>query len=432
MTRSFMPAAATTEQLQEVQLQGVRWTVAHAYEHCDFYRTKFDAAGVGPGELRSLDDLRRFPCTTADDLQLGYPFPLRSVPHDRIVRVHASSGTTGKRKVLCYTQKDLDDWADMFARCYEMAGLNREDRVQIAVGYGLWTAGVGFQLGCERFGAMAVPVGPGNTEMHCQLLVDLQSTVFCSTASMALLMAEEIERRGIQDQIALKKIIFGAERHSRRMRDRVRQLTGAEELYDIPGLTELYGPGTGLECSAHQGIHYWADYYLLEILDPETLEPVPPGDLGEMVVTTLRKEAAPLVRYRTRDLTRLIDGPCPCGNPLPRHAHILGRSDDMFIFRAVNIYPGQIDHVLSGIPGIGSEYQVHLAHRDDGRDTMTLKVERAQGGSPQGDAELLEQVGQEVRRRIMVRVAVEIVDYGSLPRTERKSRRVFDHRQLEA
>ena len=432
MTRSFMPAAATTEQLQEVQLQGVRWTVAHAYEHCDFYRTKFDAAGVGPGELRSLDDLRRFPCTTADDLQSGYPFPLRSVPNDRIVRVHASSGTTGKRKVLCYTQKDLDDWADMFARCYEMAGLSREDRVQIAVGYGLWTAGVGFQLGCERFGAMAVPVGPGNTEMHCQLLVDLQSTVFCSTASMALLMAEEIERRGIQDQIALKKIIFGAERHSRRMRERVRQLTGAEELYDIPGLTELYGPGTGLECSAHQGIHYWADYYLLEILDPETLEPVPPGDLGEMVVTTLRKEAAPLVRYRTRDLTRLIDGPCPCGNPLPRHAHILGRSDDMFIFRAVNIYPGQIDHVLSGIPGIGSEYQVHLAHRDDGRDTMTLKVERAQGGSPQGDAELLEQVGQEVRRRIMVRVAVEIVDYGSLPRTERKSRRVFDHRQLEA
>ncbi|OIP88488.1 MAG: phenylacetate--CoA ligase [Syntrophobacteraceae bacterium CG2_30_61_12] len=432
MTRSFMPAAATTEQLQEVQLQGVRWTVAHAYEHCDFYRSKFDAVGVGPADLRSLDDLRRFPCTTADDLQSGYPFPLRSVPNDRIVRVHASSGTTGKRKVLCYTQKDLDDWADMFARCYEMAGLSREDRVQIAVGYGLWTAGVGFQLGCERFGAMAVPVGPGNTEMHCQLLVDLQSTVFCSTASMALLMAEEIERRGIQDQIALKKIIFGAERHSRRMRERVRQLTGAEELYDIPGLTELYGPGTGLECSAHQGIHYWADYYLLEILDPETLEPVPPGDLGEMVVTTLRKEAAPLVRYRTRDLTRLIDGPCPCGNPLPRHAHILGRSDDMFIFRAVNIYPGQIDHVLSGIPGIGSEYQVHLAHRDDGRDTMTLKVERAQGGSPQGDAELLEQVGQEVRRRIMVRVAVEIVDYGSLPRTERKSRRVFDHRQLEA
>lgn len=432
MTRSFMPAEATPEQLRDAQLQGVRWTVAHAYQHCDFYRTKFEAAGVGPGDLRSLDDLRRFPCTTADDLQSGYPFPLRSVPYDRIVRVHASSGTTGKRKVLCYTRKDLDDWADMFARCYELAGLSREDRVQIAVGYGLWTAGVGFQLGCERFGAMAVPVGPGNTEMHCQLLVDLQSTVFCSTASMALLMAEEIERRGIRDQIALKKIIFGAERHSRRMRERVRQLTGAEELYDIPGLTELYGPGTGLECSAHQGIHYWADYYLLEILDPETLEPVPPGDLGEMVVTTLRKEAAPLVRYRTRDLTRLIEGPCPCGNPLPRHAHILGRSDDMFIFRAVNIYPGQIDHVLSGIPGIGSEYQVHLAHRDDGRDTMTLKVERAQGASPQGDAELLEQVGQEIRRRIMVRAAVEIVDYGSLPRTERKSRRVFDHRQLEA
>jgi len=430
MTVSFMPVLASSEELAALQLQGLQWTVAHAYHNSPFYRERLDGAGVHPDQVRSLDDLRRLPCLSAQDLQDDYPFPLRSVPFERICRIHASSGTTGKRKVLAYTRKDLDDWANMFARCYEMAGLSLLDRVQIAVGYGLWTAGVGFQAGCERFGAMAVPVGPANTEIHCQMLVDMQSTVFCSTASMALLIAEEIERRGIQKQLALKKMIFGAERHSLRMRQRVREITGVDELFDIPGLTELYGPGSGLECSAHQGIHYWADYYILEILDPDTLEPMPPGETGEMVVTTLRKEAAPLIRYRTRDLTRLIPEPCPCGNPLPRHDHLLGRSDDMFIFRAVNIYPSQIDHVLSQLPQVGSEYQVHLYHREDGRDMMLLKVERIGGESPDADRQLADLISSEIRSKILVRPQVELVDYGSLPRTERKSKRVFDQRNI--
>lgn len=426
---SFMPVRASLNDLPELQLQGLKWTVSHAYNNSPFYRKKLDDAHVTPDKIRSLDDLRRLPFTTAQDLKDDYPFPLRAVPFEKIVRIHASSGTTGKRKVLCYTQKDIDDWADMFARCYEMAGLTPADRVQIAVGYGLWTAGVGFQLGCERFGAMAVPVGPANTEMHCQLLEDMQSTVFCATASMALLIAEEIERRGMQDKISLKKFIFGAERHSRRMRQRIQEITGVEQLFDIPGLTELYGPGTGLECTAHQGVHYWADYYILEILNPETLEPVPPGEIGEMVVTTLRKEGAPLIRYRTRDLTRFIPEPCSCGNPLPRHDHILGRSDDMFIFRAVNIYPGQIDHVLSQIRGVGSEYQVHLFRREDGRDIMLVKVEGRLGNdSPDAEKSLVEEITAEFRRQIMVRAQVEIVEYGSLPRTERKSKRVYDHR----
>lgn len=430
MTVSFMPVLASSEELAALQLQGLQWTVAHAYHNSPFYRERLDRAGVHPDQVRSLDDLRRLPCLSAQDLQDDYPFPLRSVPFERICRIHASSGTTGKRKVLAYTRKDLDDWANMFARCYEMAGLSLLDRVQIAVGYGLWTAGVGFQAGCERFGAMAVPVGPANTEIHCQMLVDMQSTVFCSTASMALLIAEEIERRGIQKQLALKKMIFGAERHSLRMRQRVREITGVDELFDIPGLTELYGPGSGLECSAHQGIHYWADYYILEILDPDTLEPMPPGEPGEMVVTTLRKEAAPLIRYRTRDLTRLIPEPCPCGNLLPRHDHLLGRSDDMFIFRAVNIYPSQIDHVLSQLPQVGSEYQVHLYHREDGRDMMLLKVERIGGESPDADRQLADLISSEIRSKILVRPQVELVDYGSLPRTERKSKRVFDQRNI--
>jgi len=425
---SFMPVRASREDLDVIQLEGLKWTVAHAYNNSPFYRERLKQAGITPEQVRTMDDLRRLPCLTAQDLQDDYPFPLRSVPFEKIRRIHASSGTTGRRKVLCYSQKDLDDWADMFARCYEMAGLSVEDRVQIAVGYGLWTAGVGFQLGCERFGAMSIPIGPANTEIHCQMLVDMQSTVFCSTASMALLIAEEIDRRGIQKQVALKKIIFGAERHSQRMRQRVQEITGAEELFDIPGLTELYGPGVGLECSAHAGIHYWTDYYILEILDPETLEPVPPGETGEMVVTTLRKEATPLIRYRTRDLTRLLPEPCPCGNPLPRHDHLLGRSDDMFIFRAVNIYPGQIDHVLSQIPHVGSEYQVHLYHRENGRDVMLIKVERIDGESPTSDRKLAELIIGELRSQILVRPEIELVDYGTLPRTERKSKRVFDQR----
>jgi phenylacetate-CoA ligase len=428
---SFMPQQASKEHLLNVQLQGLKWTVSHAYHHSPFYRRKLEQARVTPEQIAGLDDLRRLPPITAQDLQDEYPFPLRSVPFEDIVRIHASSGTTGKRKVLCYTQKDLDDWATMFARCYEMAGLNRSDRVQIGVGYGLWTAGVGFQLGCERFGALTVPVGPANTEIHCQMLVDMQTTVFCSTASMALLIVEEIEKRGLREQIALKKFIFGAERHSKRMRQRIQEIVGAVELYDIPGLTELYGPGTGLECAAHEGIHYWADYYILEVLHPETLEPVQPGEIGEMVITSLRKEAAPLIRYRTRDLTRLLPESCPCGNLLPRHDHLLGRSDDMIIFRGVNIYPGQIDHVLSQIPGVGSEYQIHLFRREDGRDVMLLRVERTNEDAPDADRQLIELITAEVRQQILIRAHVELVEYGSLPRTERKSKRVFDNRSIE-
>jgi phenylacetate-CoA ligase len=430
MAQSFMPALRSREELREHQLKGLQWTVAHAYNGSSFYRERLDRAGLKPQDIQSLEDIRRLPFTTANDLREGYPFPLLSVPISEVVRVHASSGTTGKRKILAYTRKDLEDWGQFFARCYEMAGLTREDRVQIAVGYGIWTAGVGFQLGCERFGAMAIPVGPGNIEMQCEFLVDLQSTVMCCTASMALLMAEEIQRRGLRDKIALRKLIYGSERSSEAMRRRIAELMGLEEMFDIPGMTELYGPGTGLECRHHQGIHYWADYYILEILDPITLEPVPEGEIGEMVVTTLCKEAAPLIRYRTRDLTRAIPGNCGCGSILPRHDRILGRSDDMIIFRAVNIYPGQIDQVLSEIPGIGSEYQVILDRRDDGRDYMTIRVERAPELGESQLREIQNRIEAEIKNRLLVSAQVEVVDYGSLPRSERKSKRIFDNRPV--
>jgi phenylacetate-CoA ligase len=431
MAKSFMPKVTTGEALQNLQLKGLKWTVTHAYRGSDFYGKRFDEAGVKPDDIRSLRDIKRLPFTTAKDLQEGYPFPLRSVPFKDIVRIHASSGTTGKRKVLCYTQKDIDDWGDFFARCYEMAGLTEEDRVQIAVGYGVWTAGVGFQLGCERFGAMAIPAGPGNIDMQCMFLVDFQSTVLCCTASMGLLMAEEVEKRNLKDKINLKKVIFGSERSSEAMRKRIKELLGVEHIFDIPGMTELYGPGTGLDCVHHEGIHYWADYYILEILDPESLEEVEDGDIGEMVVTTLRKEGSPLIRYRTRDLTRIIPKRCSCGSVLPMHDALLGRSDDMFIIRGVNIYPSQVDTLLSNIAEAGSEYQIILDRKEDGKDYMSLKVERAQGQDPSRDGELKRNIEDEIKKQILVSGAVNIVNYGSLPRSERKSKRVFDYREKQ-
>jgi phenylacetate-CoA ligase len=431
MEKTFQPVVKTAQELQALQLEGLKWAVTHAYNGSPHYKAKFDATGVKPADIQTLDDIQKLPFVSSKDLQEGYPFPLLSVPFKDVVRIHASSGTTGKRKILCYTAKDIDDWAEMFARCYAYADCTAEDRIQIAVGYGVWTAGWGFQNGCERFGAMAIPAGPGNLDMQCQFLEDFQTTVMCCTASMGLLMAEEIDKRGLRAKIALRKMIFGSERASDAMRARISELSGvaADQLFDIPGLTELYGPGTGLDCRHHQGIHYWADYYILEILDPETLKPVPPGETGEMVVTTLRKEGAPLIRYRTRDLTKIITTPCPCGSVMPRHDRILGRSDDMFIFRAVNIYPSHIDQILSHIKGVGSEYQVILDRLENGKDSMLIRVERAGDVSPgHDDGSIRKAIEQGIKKQIMVSCDVEVVGYAALPRSERKTKRVFDNR----
>ncbi|WP_243439567.1 phenylacetate--CoA ligase family protein [Fundidesulfovibrio soli] len=423
----FIPHLSEDE-LAARQTEGLNWTLNHAYAGCPAYREKLSASGWQPGQALTLDDLSGLPLTSVEDLRQGYPLPLLSVPQEQVVRVHASSGTTGKRKVLAYTQGDIDTWKHMFARCYELAGLTALDRVQIAVGYGLWTAGAGFQLGCEHFGAMAVPVGPGNMEIHLQLLEDMGTTVLCSTASMALLMAEEVHKRRLKDKIALRKAIFGAETHSDKMRARIHEMLGVQESFDIVGMTELYGPGTGLECSAHHGIHYWADLYILEILDPETLKPVAPGEIGEMVVTTLRKEAAPLIRYRTRDLTRLIPGECPCGVTMPRHERLLGRSDDMIIFRGVNIYPGQIAAVIEHFKELGSEFRIQL-FRKGGKDQMLLQVERRPETDPTYDQNLSDAVSEELRKQVMVRAWVEVMGQGELPRSFGKTKRVVDDRE---
>jgi phenylacetate-CoA ligase len=428
--KKFPPKVESLSELEALQLKGLQWTVQHTYQNSPFYKARFDQAGVKPDDIKSLADLSRLPFTTADDFRLGYPYPMLSVSHEEIVRIHASSGTTGKRKVVCYTQKDIDDWLDMFARCYEMAGLTRSDKVQICVGYGVWTAGAGFQLGCERFGAMTIPSGPGNLEMQMTFLQDFGTTVLCCTASMALLVAQEVNKRGLRDKLQLKKIIAGSERTSGAMKKKIMKLLGVEEYYDIPGLTEVYGPGTGLSCQCSENIHYWADYYILEILDPETLEPVAPGEVGEMVYTTLAKEAAPLIRYRSRDLTRLVPEPCPCGCILPRHSPILGRSDDMFVIRGVNVYPSELDIILSSIDNIGSEYQVILERRNDGKDYLILKVERAEGVAESLDEESSKEILVRIRTEVMVTPIVEIVAYNKLPRSERKTRRIFDNRGI--
>ncbi len=434
MLKRFPPAASDAAGLAVHQLAGLQWTVAHAVANSPFYQERLTAAGIAPAAIRALDDLQRLPFTTADDLRAGYPFPLRAAPFEQLVRVHSSTGTTGKRKILCYTQKDIDDWAGMFGRCYELAGLTREDRVQICVGYGLWTAGAGFQLGCERFGAMAIPVGPGNLEMQAGFLVDLQTTVVCCTASMGLLLAEEVQKRGLRDQISVRKVILGAERSSETMLAKIRDALGAESVHDITGLTELYGPGIGLGCShpaANGAIHYWADYYILEIIDPETLLPVAPGEVGEMVITSLRKEGSPLIRYRTRDLTRLVPGDCPCGCTLPRHDRILGRSDDVVIFRGVNVYPGQIDELLATIDGLGSEFQVVLDHRPDGKDYMTIRIERAEETPSSDDPQMAKAISILIKHKLLVSCEVELLPYGELPRSEKKTRRMFDNRRFE-
>ena len=415
------------EELQKIQLEGLRWTIAQAQKSPQ-YRSILKTCGVKPQDIRSLDDLHRLPTTDVEDLRRGYPLPLLCVPAEEVVRIHASSGTTGKRKILAYTKNDTETLALQMARCFELAGLGPSDRLQAAVGYGLWTAGAAFQSGSEKLGMLTIPVGPGNLEMHLQLLQDLQATCFGATASMALLLAEEVERQGLLEKIHLKRMICGSETRSEKMRQAIESKLGLEASFDIAGMTEMYGPGTAIDCAAHEGLHYWADLFIIEVLDPASLEPVPDGEVGEMVVTSLRKEAVPLLRYRTHDLCRKIPHTCSCGLNMPMHDKILGRSDDMIIYRGVNIYPGQFSDVIAGYPELGGEYQVELSRDEHAVDHLTLFVELARGA--QCSEHLAEHISQTLHTKILARMQVVPVDYASLSRTFSKSKRVIDRREL--
>ena len=317
----------------------------------------------------------------------------------------------------------MDDWGEMFKRCYEFAGITNKDRIQITPGYGLWTAGIGFQNGAEKLGAMVIPMGPGNTEKQLQFMMDLKTTVLTATSSYALLLAEEIEKRGIRDRICLRKGVIGSERWGEAVRMRIRKELGIE-LYDIYGLTEIYGPGIGINCRYDTGMHIWDDYLYLEIIDPETGKNVPDGEFGEIVITTLVKEGAPLIRYRTHDLSRIIPGECPCGSHFPRIDVIQGRSDDMVKFKGVNFFPKQIEEILSRFPEASSEYQIRISHLDR-RDTMRLYVET--NGSVDFE-NLAKRIGAEVKGRIGFMPIVKVVEIGVLPRSEKKTKRVIDER----
>lgn len=376
-----------------------------------------------PEDLQTPEDFTALPFTEKGELRDVYPLGNQAVPDSEIVRIHSSSGTTGTPIIIPYTKQDVEDWTTMFARCYEVAGITRQDRIHITPGYGLWTAGIGFQLGCERLGAMAIPMGPGNTDKQLKMMVDMGSTVLCATSSYALLLAEEIKKRGIRDQIKLRKGVIGSERWGDKMRERIANELGVE-LYDIYGLTEIYGPGIGINCAKDEPMHYWDDYIYLEIIDPKTGKNVPDGEIGEIVITTLRKQGAPLIRYRTHDLSRIVPGACSCGLRYPRIDRIIGRSDDMVKVKGVNIYPGQIEDVLRDVRGVSSEYQVMIDHLN-GKDIMTLFFEI----QPDANKEAMEEVVRSVfKTKIGLLIEPKAVAMGELPRSEKKSTRIYDNR----
>ncbi len=386
-----------------------------------FYQKKFE--GIDIDAIQSQEDFEKLPFSWKGDLREAYPLGLQAVPDSEIVRIHSSSGTTGTPVIIPYTRKDVEDWAVMFKRCYETAGVTPLDRIQITPGYGLWTAGIGFQAGAELLGSMVIPMGPGNTDKQLRMMQDLKATVLCATSSYALLLAEEIAKRGITDQIHLTKGIIGSERWGEKMRKRIAAELGVK-LYDIYGLTEVYGPGIGMSCDYECGMHYWDDYIYCEIVDPKTGEILPDGAIGELVITTLRKEGAPLIRYRTHDLTRFLPGECQCGLPYPRIDTLIGRTDDMIKVKGVNIFPSQIDELLSTIEGASSEYQVMIDHLG-GRDILTLFVE----ANPEADKAALERnIKFRFKEKIGISIACKPVEIGDLPRSEKKSTRIFDNR----
>ena len=411
-------------QITEKQLAQVNDRIAALLKANSFYGRKLKEAGIT--EVKSAEDFLKLPFSEKKDLRDAYPLGLMTAPEEEIVRIHSSSGTTGTPVIIPYTAKDVDDWATMFARCYETAGITNKDRIQITPGYGLWTAGIGFQAGAEKLGAMVIPMGPGNTDKQLEMMMSLESTVICATSSYALLLTEEIEKRGIRDKIKLKKGVIGSERWSKKMRDRISEGLGIE-LYDIYGLTEIYGPGIGINCPQETGMHYWDDFLYLEIIDPKTGEPVPDGELGEIVITTLVKEGAPLIRYRTHDLSRIIPEKCSCGRSYPRIDMIMGRTDDMMKIKGVNVFPSQIEEVLAAFPEISSEYQIRISHLD-GKDTMRIYVETT--GDVNFD-DLTKRIAERVKSRIGFTPIVKAVEVGVLPRSMKKTARVIDERYDE-
>ena len=409
-------------ELKEEQFAILKEQFKTLKDRSPFYAKKF--AGIDLTDVQTQADFEALPFSEKADLRDAYPLGLAAVPESEIVRIHSSSGTTGTPVIIPYTQQDVIDWAVQFARCYEMAGITKDDRIQITPGYGLWTAGIGFQLGAERLGAMAVPMGPGNTDKQIRFMKDMQSTVLCATSSYALLLAEEIAKRGVRDELNLKRAVIGSERWGHKMRERIANELGVK-IYDIYGLTEVYGPGIGVSCDYECGMHVWDDYCYFEIVDPKTGKVLPDGEVGELVITTLRKEGAPLVRYRTHDLSRIIPGECECGSPFPRIDTLIGRTDDMVKVKGVNIFPAQIEEIIKFTDGASSEYQVMIDHLE-GKDIMTVFFETDAGIE---ECQQIERNMESIfKGKLGMTPNAKAVAIGELPRSEKKTQRIFDNR----
>jgi phenylacetate-CoA ligase len=409
--------------ISEKQLELVDKQIKRIIASGNYYSEVYKKAGITG--VSSPEEFEKIPFTDKADLRNAYPLGIQAVPDEEVVRIHSSSGTTGKPVIIPYTAKDVEDWATMFARCYEIAGITSKDRIQITPGYGLWTAGIGFQAGCEKLGAMAIPMGPGNTDKQIQMMIDLESTVICATSSYALLLAEEINKRGLKDKIKLKKGVIGSERWSEAKRRYIANELGIE-LYDIYGLTEIYGPGIGINCPNQTGMHIFDDFLYTEIIDPVTGEVLPDGEEGEIVITTLVKEGAPLIRFRTHDLSKIIPGECSCGRHFPRLDTIIGRSDDMFKVHGVNMFPSQVEEILGLVDGVSSEYKIDIAHDESKNKDIIMVTAEAEGRVD--FAATAEEIKRLFKSRLNVTPKVSIVSINTLPRSEKKTKRVFDHR----
>jgi phenylacetate-CoA ligase len=417
---------ASRDEIAALQLERLRWSLAHAYENVEHYRRTFDAAGVHPDDCRSLDDLRRLPFTTKDDLRETYPFGLFAVPRERVARIHASSGTTGRPTVVGYTQRDLDVWSELVARAIWAAGGRPGDRVHVAYGYGLFTGGLGAHYGAERLGCTVVPVSGGMTERQVRLIVDLEPTVIMVTPSYMLAILDEFERQGYDACASSLRIgIFGAEPWTDEMRAEIEARASLDAL-DIYGLSEVMGPGVASECvETKDGLHVWEDHFYPEIVDPITGEPLPEGERGELVFTTLTKEALPLIRYRTRDLTRLLPG---TARSMRRIEKVTGRSDDMIILRGVNLFPSQVEELILRVPALSPHFQLVLS-RPHRLDELTVRVEaRPDAAGADERRRAGSTLGALVKDTIGVSVDVDVVEPDVIERSVGKAIRVVDLR----
>ncbi|MCR5569075.1 MAG: phenylacetate--CoA ligase [Paludibacteraceae bacterium] len=418
------------EEIKKLQLERLQKTVRHCM-NSPFYKKRFEEAGLKPEDIKTLDDVRKIPFTTKQDLRDTYPFGLASVPLSECVRLHSSSGTTGNPTVILHTQKDLDEWANAVARCLWMVGLRPDDVFQNSSGYGMFTGGLGFQYGAERLGMLTVPAAAGNSLRQIKFIKDFGTTAIHAIPSYLTRLHEVMEQEGVDPRkdTKLKVFAIGAEPHTEEQRKRIEDMFGVKA-YNSFGMSEMCGPGVAFECKEQNGLHFWEDYYIVEIVDPETLEPVPDGQIGELVLTTLNREAMPLLRYRTRDLTRVLPGDCPCGRKHIRLDRMKGRSDDMMVLRGVNIFPIQIEKILLNYPELSSNYLITLT-TDNDNDNMTVDVELAKEGMTDSQLKDLEKaVCRALKDEILLTPRIHLLVAGTLPQTDGKAVRVKDLRKV--